>query len=277
VSGDNSSPTAFILRHDRLVGLVVLCFFIALAWWYLLSGAGMPGDMPSMAGMDMDMEMPMDMNMTQQWTPGYAALVFIMWWVMMIAMMLPSATPMILLYGLMNRRQASRGSASVSSAIFAFGYLTVWGAFSLAATMLQWQLERLALMSPAMVTTNAVLGGLVLVGAGVYQLTPFRDACLQSCRGPVDFFARFWSPGAAGAWKMGMRHGLFCLGCCWMLMALLFYGGVMNLYWIIGLALYVLVERFIAWSRPVSRIASAVLILWGVFVLAGAMGLHKVL
>ncbi len=264
MSGDFSSPPGFILRRDRQVGLVALCFFIALAWWYLLTGAGMPGDMPSMAGMDM----------TQEWTPRYAVLVFIMWWVMMIAMMLPSATPMILLFGMMNRREASRGSTPVSSATFALGYLTVWGMFSLLATTLQWQFERLALMSPAMVTTSAVLGGMILIGAGAYQLTPFRDACLQSCRGPIDFFARYWSPGAAGAWKMGLRHGLFCLGCCWMLMALLFYGGVMNLYWIIGLALYVLVERFIAWSRFVSRLASAVLIFWGLFVLAGVMGLR---
>lgn len=268
--GDSSAPPGFILRRDRLVGLVALCLFIALAWWYLLSGAGMPADISSMAAMDM----PMGMNMSQPWTLRYAALVFIMWWVMMIAMMLPSATPMILLFGMMNRRQASRGTASVSSAIFALGYLGVWGAFSLLATTLQWQLERLALLSPAMVATSAVLGGLILIGAGVYQLTPFRDACLQSCRGPVDFFARFWSPGVAGAWKMGLRHGLFCLGCCWMLMALLFYGGVMNLYWVIGLALYVLIERFIARSRFASRLASAALIVWGVFVLAGAVGLR---
>ena len=271
--GDFSSPPGFILQRDRQIGLFALCLFIALAWAYLLSGAGMPDDMSSMAGMDM----PMDMNVTQAWTPGYGALVFIMWWVMMIAMMLPSATPMILLFGMMNRREASRGSAAVSSAVFALGYLTVWGAFSALATTLQWQLERLALMSPAMATTNAVLGGLILVGAGVYQLTPFRDACLQSCRGPIEFFARHWRPGAAGAWLMGLRHGVFCLGCCWMLMALLFYGGVMSLYWIIALASYVLIERFIAWSRFVSRLASAALIVWGVVVLANVAGTRAVL
>jgi predicted metal-binding membrane protein len=256
VSGDESSPLGFILLRQRIIGLVVLLLFIAFAWWYLLHGAGMP----------------MDMNMAQAWTPGYAGLVFIMWWVMMIAMMLPSAAPMILLYGLMNRRQASRGSASVSSAIFALGYLTVWGAFSLLATTLQWQLEKLALMSPAMVTTSAVLGGLILIAAGLYQLTPFRDACLQSCRGPIEFFARFWRPGAAGAWKMGLRHGLFCLGCCWMLMALLFYGGVMNLYWIIGLTSYIFLEKLVPRGMLVSRLASVVLIVWGAFVLAGILG-----
>lgn len=266
MSGDDSSPPGLILRRDRFIGCVVLSLFIAFAWWYLLSGAGMSKDMLSMSGMDM--------NMMRAWTPGYAGLVFIMWWVMMIAMMLPSATPMILLHGLMNRRQASRGSASVSSAIFALGHLTVWGAFSLFATMLQWQLELLALMSPAMATTNAVLGGLILIATGLYQLTPFRGACLQSCRAPIDFFARFWSPGAAGAWKMGLRHGLFCLGCCCMLMALLFYGGVMNLYWIIGLASYVLIENFFARSLLVSRLASALLIMWGAIVLAKAMGLR---
>jgi len=268
MTAESSAPSGFVLRRDRLVGLVVLCLFIALAWWYLLSGAGMPQDMSSMPGMDMDM------NRTQAWSPGYVGIVFTMWWVMMIAMMLPSAAPMILLFGMMNRRQASRGSTSVSSAIFTLGYLTVWGAFSALATTLQWQFERLALLSPAMATSSAVLGGLILIAAGVYQLTPFREACLQSCRGPIDFFARHWSPGAAGAWRMGLRHGLVCLGCCWMLMALLFYGGVMNLYWIIGLASYVLVEKFLARAVFVSRVASAMLILWGAIVLASAIGLR---
>ena len=221
----------------------------------------------------MDMEMPMDMNAVRAWTPGYAGIVFVMWWVMMIAMMLPSAAPMILLYELMDRRQASRGAPTVSSATFALGYLAVWGAFSALAMALQWQLERLALMSSAMATTSAVLGGLILIAAGLYQLTPFRDGCLQGCRGPIEFFRRYWKPGAAGAWQMGLRHGLYCLGCCWMLMLLLFYGGVMNLYWIIGLATYVLIEKFLSNARLVSRLASAVLILWGAVVLAGAMGL----
>jgi predicted metal-binding membrane protein len=240
----------------------VLLLFIAFAWWYLLHGAGMPDDMSSMSGMDM--------GAPRAWTPGYASIVFIMWWVMMIAMMLPSAAPMILLYGLVSRHQEKkRDSTPISSGIFLLGYLTVWGAFSGLATTLQWQLQDVALMSPTMALTSSVLGGLILIAAGLYQLTPFRDACLQHCRGPMEFVSRHWMPGAAGAWKMGIRHGLYCLGCCWMLMALLFYGGVMNLYWIIGLTAYIFLEKLIPRGMLVSRLASVVLIVWGALVLGG--------
>ncbi len=265
MTGEDSSPIVYILQRDRIIGLAALLLFIAFAWWYLLTGAGMRMDILSMSRMDMDMDTP------QAWTPGYAAVVFVMWWVMMIAMMLPSAAPMILLYGLVSRHQQKRGAASAGSGIFLLGYLTVWGAFSLLATVLQWQLQGLALMSTMMKLTSAVIGGLVLVAAGVYQLTPFRDACLQHCRGPLEFVTRHWMPGTAGAWKMGLRHGLYCLGCCWMLMLLLFYGGVMNLYWIIGLASYVLIEKLVPGGRLVGRLASAALIAWGGIVLAGAI------
>jgi len=264
VSGDESSRLELILRRDRIIGLVVLLLFIAFAWWYLLHGAGMPDDMSSMPGMDMDIGAP------REWTAGYSSIVFVMWWVMMIAMMLPSAAPMILLYGLVSRHQEKRGGTPMSSGIFLLGYLTVWGAFSGLATTLQWQLQKLALMSPAMAITSAAVGGLILIAAGVYQLTPFRDACLQHCRGPMEFVSRHWMPGAAGAWKMGIRHGLYCLGCCWMLMALLFYGGVMNLYWIIGLTAYIFLEKLVPRGMLVSRLASVVLIAWGALMLGGA-------
>lgn len=269
MSGDESSLLGFILLKQRIIGLVALLLFIALAWWYLLQGAGMPDDSLSMTRMDTHM----NMGAPRAWTPGYASIVFIMWWVMMIAMMLPSAAPMILLHGLVSRHQEKRGGTPVGSGIFMLGYLTVWGAFSLLATALQWQLQSLSLMSSMMTVTSAVLGGLILIAAGVYQLTPFRDACLQHCRGPLEFVSRYWTPGAAGAWKLGIRHGLYCLGCCWMLMALLFYGGVMNLYWIIGLSAYVLLEKFLPWGMLLSRLASVLLIAWGAFALAGAAGL----
>ena len=262
MTGDESSPLELILRRERIIGLVALLLFIAFAWSYLLHGAGMPDDMSSMSGMDM--------GAPRAWTPGYASIVFIMWWVMMIAMMLPSAAPMILLYGLVSRHQEKkRDSTPISSGIFLLGYLTVWGAFSGLATTLQWQLQDVALMSPTMALTSSVLGGLILIAAGLYQLTPFRDACLQHCRGPMEFVSRHWMPGAAGAWKMGIRHGLYCLGCCWMLMALLFYGGVMNLYWIIGLTAYIFLEKLIPRGMLVSRLASVVLIVWGALVLGG--------
>jgi len=269
VSGDQFSPLGFILRRDRIVGLAALLLFIAFAWWYLLRGAGMPEAMSSMSGMDMDMDM--DMGAPAAWTRGYALMVFAMWWVMMIAMMLPSAAPTVLLYGLVNRHREGRGVKPVWSGIFLLGYLTVWGAFSLLATALQWQLQKIALMSPAMALTNTVFGGLLLIAAGLYQLTPFRDACLQHCRGPLEFVSTHWMPGASGAWKMGIRHGLYCLGCCWMLMALLFCGGVMNLYWIIGLTSYVFLEKLVSRGMLVSRLASIMLVAWGAFVLLGIL------
>ena len=268
MSRDESSPLGFILRRDRLIGLAALMLFIIFAWWYLLHGAGMRGDMSSMPGMDMDM----DMSTAHAWTPGYAWVVFLMWWVMMIAMMLPSSAPMILLYGLVSRHQEKRGGTPISNGAFLLGYLTVWGAFSGFATMLQWQLQSVALLSPTMALSSALFGGVILIAAGLYQLTPFRDACLQHCRGPLEFVSRHWMPGAAGAWKMGIRHGLYCLGCCWMLMALLFYGGVMNLYWIIGLAIYVFLEKLAPGGMLVSRVASGALIVWGALVLAGILG-----
>lgn len=264
VSGEVSSPLRTILRCDRIVGLIALLLFIALAWWFLLQGAGMPDDPLSMTRMDSGM----DMAAPRAWTAGTAAIVFIMWWVMMIAMMLPSAAPTILLFGLVNRHEEKRGGRAVGSGIFLLGYVTVWGAFSALATMLQWQLQKLALMSSMMIVTSALLGGFVLVAAGAYQLTPFRDACLQHCRGPAEFIRSHWMPGAAGAWKLGIRHGLFCLGCCWMLMALLFYGGVMNTYWIIGLSVYVFLEKLLPRGMLLSRATSVLLIAWGLFVLA---------
>ena len=267
MSAEEPSALVLILRRDRVIGLVALLLFIALAWWYLLDGAGRLDGMSSMSGMDANM------GMTGPWTPGYAWIVFVMWWVMMIAMMLPSAAPMILLHGLVSRHQGkTRGSTPISSGIFLLGYLTVWGVFSALATTMQWQLQAVTLMSPAMAITNAVAGGLILIAAGLYQLTPFRDACLQHCRGPMEFVSRHWVPGAAGAWKMGIRHGLYCLGCCWMLMLLLFYGGVMNLYWIIGLSAYVLVEKFAPAGLRLDRLASALLIVWGMVVLLGILG-----
>ncbi|MGH8136203.1 MAG: DUF2182 domain-containing protein [Steroidobacteraceae bacterium] len=263
MSGDDASLLGLILRRDRVIGLVALILFTAVAWWYLLQGAGMRGDMMSMSGMDM----------TQEWTPAYAGLVFAMWWVMMIAMMLPSAAPMILLHGLVSRHQEKRGVAPASSGIFLLGYLGIWGAFSALATILQWQLQRLALLSPAMQLSSSLFGGAILVAAGLYQLTPLRESCLQHCRGPMEFVTRHWLPGTAGAWRMGIRHGIYCLGCCWMLMTLLFYGGVMNLYWIIGLAIFVFVEKLLPGWRWVSRAAGAALIAWGLAGLVEAAGI----
>lgn len=246
-----------LMRRDRLVVAVGLVVVVALAWLYLVIGAGMDTDMADMA---MDEPMP--------WSPRYAALVFVMWWVMMIAMMVPSAAPMILLFTTIRRKQEASVNPSAEAWIFCGGYLLVWAGFSLVAILIQWSLERLGLLSTALASTSAVFGGLVLLAAGFYQFTPVKYACLRYCQSPVLFLSRYWQPGAGGALRMGLRHGGYCLGCCWFLMALLFISGVMNLVWIAGIALYVAFEKLLPRGRAFSRAAGVALGASGIFVLA---------
>lgn len=245
-----------LLRRDRLIVAVGLAVVVALAWAYLAAGAGMD---PDMADMAMDMPMP--------WSPFYAALVFVMWWVMMIAMMVPSAAPTILLFAAIRRKQAA-AHPSAQAWMFCGGYLLMWAGFSLLAVLAQWALEHAGLLSMAMASTSAVLGGVVLVAAGLYQLTPLKNACLRYCQNPVLFLSRYWQPGAGGALRMGLRHGGYCLGCCWFLMALLFVGGVMNFVWIAGIAFYVAGEKLLPQGRVLSRAAGVALCAAGALLLA---------
>lgn len=244
-----------LLRHDRLIVAGGIAAVVALAWAYLFAGAGI--DM-SMAGMVM---VPMP------WSPSYAVLVFVMWFVMMIAMMASSASPMVLLFAAIKRKQAASVSPFGEASIFLSGYLLIWAGFSLAATLVQWELEQLGLLSMAMASTSAVLGGLILLAAGLYQFTPIKSACLRYCQSPVLFLSRYWQPGAPGALRMGLRHGSYCLGCCWFLMLLLFAGGVMNLVWIAGIALYVGCEKLLPLGNRFSRAAGVGLIVSGGIVL----------
>ncbi len=253
-----SSLVEALVRRDRLVMALALALMTLLAWAYLLSGAGMNMDM-SMG----DMAMPMVMA----WTPGYALVVFLMWWIMMIAMMLPSAAPMILIFGTVNRKTAAAGKPYVPTAIFLAGYLLVWAAFSLAATLAQYLLESAGLMSPAMATTHRVTGGVLLLAAGIYQMTPLKHACLRHCRGPISFITQHWRPGHRGALRMGIVHGAFCVGCCWVVMGLLFYGGVMNLAWIVGLTLLVLLEKLVPPGHWIGSLSGVVFLAWGAWLL----------
>jgi predicted metal-binding membrane protein len=269
-----------LLKHDRAAVVAALVFVSAVCWLYLLAGAGMgmsAFEMPSLsmavgASGGSSMGMPMTgamehamiaMATPADWTWGYALLMFGMWWVMMIAMMLPGAAPMILLFATINRRSQEKGGPYVPTAVFAGAYLIAWGGFSVIAVALQWGLERAELLSPMMASRNAAFGGALLVLAGAWQLSPLKHACLRHCRGPVDFIARHWRAGRQGAFRMGVRHGLYCLGCCWALMALLFFGGVMNLYWIAGLALFVLLEKTIPPGRRLASLAGLGLVVWG--------------
>ncbi len=245
------------IQRDQRIVLAGLLAVIVLSWAYLLAGAGM--NMPQEAGAMT--------AMTPRWTPAYAGLMVIMWWVMMLAMMLPSAAPAILVFAALNRTQAPHGTPVIPSGVFAAGYGLAWGGFSLLATALQWRLSQGDLLTPAMASAGPALGGGLLIAAGLYQFSPWKQACLRHCRTPLDFLARHWRPGMWGALRMGAEHGLYCLGCCWVLMGLLFYGGVMSLAWISGLALFVMAEKVLPVGRHMGWIAGAALILWGLAVL----------
>lgn len=238
-----------VLRRDRIVTIGALGVVCVSAWIYLLMGAGMGMsalEMTRMSGQSMPLTAPMgdmDSMMSASWSLVHAAIMFAMWWIMMVAMMLPSAAPMILLFAAINRRQKERGNTSVSTALFTGAYLVVWAGFSLVAVMLQWLLQSMGWLTPMLVSSSTTLNALLLLLAGAYQLTPVKQACLRHCRSPIAFLSSHWRAGRRGAFDMGVRHGLYCVGCCWFLMGLLFFGGVMNLWWIVGLALFVLLEK----------------------------------
>ena len=249
-------PTALehVLRRDRAVVIGGLLGVTLLAWAYLLLGAGMTMDtMPAMDAMPA----------STPWSPGYAVLVAAMWAMMMVAMMLPSAAPMILLYATVGRRRRAQGQPVADAGMFAAGYVAVWVGFSLAMTMVQWGLDTLALLSPAMATTSFALTGAVLVAAGAYQWTPLKLACLRRCQSPLAFLIEHWREGRRGSLSMGLRHGLFCAGCCWALMLLLFVGGLMDLLWIAGIAIYVLLEKTVPAGPWLGRAAGLLLVAWG--------------
>ena len=246
-----------LLRQDRIVTLGGLATVTLLAWIYLFSIAGnMSGAMSQMA-------------VFKPWSALDALLMFIMWSVMMIGMMVPSAAPVILLYARVCRRQGGAETPLVPTGSFAAGYIAAWTSFSLVATALQWGFDRAALLSPMMTITSPFLGGLLLITAGIYQWLPYKNACLKHCRSPIDFLSTHWRHGAGGAFTMGFKHGFFCLGCCWALMILLFVGGVMNLLWVAAIAAFVLVEKAVPYGRSLGRVGAVAMIVAGAAVIAG--------
>jgi predicted metal-binding membrane protein len=265
-----------VFRRDRAVVIGVLGIVVLASWTYLLARAGMGmsawemSSLGSALGRAKSMPAPMGeamsaMAMPARWDLEYAAMMVSMWWLMMIAMMVPSAAPMILLYAAVARRQREKGSdVLLPTGLFAWGYIAVWGFFSVIAAALQWGFEAAGILSPMMMTpTSLLFAAAILVAAGLYQLTPAKQACLSHCRGPIQFLMSHWRPGRWGAVRMGAVHGLYCLGCCWALMALLFVGGVMNLYWIGGLAIIILLEKTIPAGDMLGKVTGGLLMLWG--------------
>lgn len=253
-----------MLRRERLIIGGCLAAMAILAWLYLFhTKTAMPG--MGMAGMDMP---GMVMPGLQVWGPSTVLLLFVMWAVMMVAMMLPSATPMLLAFLTVNKQRQAAARPYVPVSIFLFGYLAVWTGFSAVATLAEWGLHQAALLSPAMAATSPTLNGGLLIAAGVFQWTPLKSACLKGCRSPLTFLMSEWREGAAGAFIMGLRHGAFCVGCCWVLMALLFVAGVMNLFWVAVIALFVMAEKILAKGELLGHVTGIALLIAGAAMMA---------
>ena len=265
---DPLPPSALerVLARDRRLIAVALAALVVLAWSYLLvlskqmsadvSTAAMP-NMPGMGGE----------------TGGFAqslALTVLMWWTMMIGMMVPSAAPMVLLFGNVQRRQLAAESPRLRVALFTTGYLAIWGAFSVLAAVAQLALTKLALLAPLDLTVTAWLGAVLVALAGVYQLTPLKNACLRRCRSPAEFLSSHWRRGNAGAFRMGIEHGLYCVGCCGLLMSLLFVVGVMNLVWVAVIAAFVLIEKLVPQGETTAKINGVALLALALFLALNA-------
>lgn len=261
-SAGSPSPSGLIeslARRPQGVALFAILVTAAAAWLYLLGAGRIPA---LMTGMDMA---DMDMAHAVQPAPRDAVLLFVMWSVMMVAMMLPSAAPMILLFSRVGAARSTRGERHTGVVFFAVGYLLVWFGFSGVAAGLQWTLHSLAVLSADMRAISPFATGVIMIGAGVYQWLPLKQSCLRQCRSPFSFMATSWREGRAGALQMGLGHGVFCVGCCWTLMALLFVGGVMNLAWVAAISILVLIEKVVPAGVIIGRVAGVCLIGAGIF------------
>jgi predicted metal-binding membrane protein len=248
-----------LLHRERLIVSGCLIVMVVAAWLYLFHAKA---DMP-------DMSMPgMVMLDTQEWGVNTILLLFVMWSVMMVAMMVPSAAPMILSFLTVNQRRSATARPLVPVGLFVLGYLMLWTAYSAVATLAEWGLHQATLLSTSMAATSRTLNGGLLIAAGVFQLTPLKRACLKGCRSPLSFLMSEWREGMAGAFVMGLRHGAYCLGCCWILMALLFVAGVMNLFWVAVIALLVMAEKILARGELLGHVAGIALMTIGVVLMA---------
>jgi len=255
----NASPAA-LARWDRPLILAAVVFVTALAWAYL-----MHLDRQMASGIEHGKMMEaMGMTTATTWTATDFVFTFAMWAVMMIGMMTPSAVPVLVLFAASQRARGAAGHPSLKTVIFGLGYVTIWTSFSAAAALAQFILHQTALLSAGMAASNAYVSAAILIAAGAYQLTPWKNRCLTNCRSPLGFLISDWRDHNIGAFEMGAHHGLSCLGCCWALMGVLFVVGVMNLVWVAVLTVFILIEKTGPAGAIVARVAGAAMMLVGV-------------
>jgi predicted metal-binding membrane protein len=239
--------------RERAVVISGLVFLSGISWLYMWYLARDP--------------MAVCMVNMNPWSRGDLLALFTMWAVMMVAMMIPSAAPMILAFAGVNRARRAQSKTYVPTSAFVLGYIVAWAGYSVLATVVQEALHSAALVSSMGVSTSRALGGVLLLAAGVFQWTPWKNACLMHCRSPLGFIITEWREGVSGAFQMGLRHGVYCIGCCWLLMAVLFVAGVMNLWWVAAISVFVLIEKVATVGPWTARSIGALLVLWGVWLL----------
>ena len=248
-----------LLKQEQTIVVASIFVIVLGAVWYTVAGVGMQMSALSMTRMAGPIGQPMPMGEAGSWSVVRAAATFAMWWVMMIAMMTPSAAPAILLYIALKRVGPKPENAVGNGLAFLLGYLAAWAVFSLGATGVQWALQQVDLINgPMMTVRSRLFSGTLLIAAGAYQFSNLKYACLHQCQSPAMFLTRHSRSGPLGAFRTGALHGSYCLGCCWALMALLFVGGIMNLWWIAGIAIYVALEKLlprVTWLAPMTGAA----------------------
>jgi predicted metal-binding membrane protein len=253
-------PVAALLLRDRAIIWLALAGVTGLSWLYVYRQMGAMEEMA-------DISMP---AIFTPWTASDFALNIAIWWAMMPGMMLPSAAPMILTFATINRQKRQRGQPFVPTMVFTTGYLIAWGLFGIVASFADWGFERAALIAPITGRLTPVLGAVVVIAAGIYQLTQLKSVCLTHCRSPFDFVLNHWREGAAGALRMGVEHGLYCLGCCWFLMALLFAAGIMSLLWMAAITVFVFVEKLFPAGQWIARASGVAMLGFGIYLICQA-------
>lgn len=260
------------LRRDRGIVLGGLGAVAALAWAYMAYLAWGAAEGSGATGMAMSLGTDR-VAQAMSWSPVDFGLMYLMWAAMMTAMMVPTAAPVILVFARVNRSKRSKDQPFVSTGVFLSGYLALWVTFALLATLSQWGLHQATIMSSMMGSVTPALGGMILITAGIFQWTPLKYVCINHCRTPMGFIMSGWRDGHAGALRMGLRHGMYCLGCCWFLMGLMFVAGVMNLLWMAAIAGYILLEKVVptgARGNWLSWGTGSALVGWGAWLLVVA-------
>jgi predicted metal-binding membrane protein len=252
------------LRHDRAIIVVALAGIAAVAWGYMIYEARAMDRTGVCACAGMAMSGP-DLR---PWSPFVIVPLFLMWAEMMVAMMIPSAAPALLIFARVNRERRKLERPYVPATLFLLGYLLVWTGFSLFAAVAQWALHGWTLLSPEMASTSRMFSGILLICTGIFQWTRWKRACLTHCRSPLAFLLTDWRDGATGALWMGLKHGAYCAGCCWLLMILLFVAGVMNIFWVGVITVLALLERVVPQGHRLGNILGAALVAWGVWMIA---------